>query len=101
LKNREDDYNLHPDLIFFTGDIALGRIVNSSGLSLNDQYEEAKEFLEKIRKTFSEEIPIENIFIGPGNQDVNRTLVIEFQFIGSIPLEMISRKMEEIALINN
>lgn len=78
LKKMKADYKLCPDLIFFTGDVALGHVGNSSGLSLKDQYEEAKEFLEKIRNVFPK-VPISNIFIVPGNHDVNRTLITDDQ----------------------
>jgi 3',5'-cyclic AMP phosphodiesterase CpdA len=48
LKRMRDECDLYPDLIFFTGDVAFGQIGDSSGLSLKDQYEEAKEFIERI-----------------------------------------------------
>ncbi|MDR7666834.1 metallophosphoesterase, partial [Methanosarcina sp. Z-7115] len=74
IKFMEDKYGLIPDLIFFTGDIALGQD-NSKGLFLKDQYVEAQEFIEKISNAFSKKIPITNIFIVPGNHDVNRTQI--------------------------
>lgn len=78
LKRMQVKYNLHPDLIFFTGDVALGHIENSYGLCLKDQYEEAKKFLERILNVFPQ-ISISNIFIVPGNHDVNRTQVLKSQ----------------------
>ena len=73
-----ESYNLYPYLIFLTGDVAFGQIGNTKGLSLKDQYEEAKEFLERMLNIFPR-VPIYNIFIVPGNHDVNRTLVTNEQ----------------------
>ena len=78
LKRMKSEYDLYPDLIFFTGDVALGHFNDSCGLSLRDQYEEAKEFLERIQEIFPN-LDISNIFIVPGNHDVNRTLVTDDQ----------------------
>ena len=78
LKRMKSEYDLYPDLIFFTGDVALGHFNDSCGLSLRDQYEEANEFLERIREIFPN-LDISNIFIVPGNHDVNRTLVTDDQ----------------------
>ena len=70
----EEKYGLIPDLIFFTGDVAFGQD-HSKSLLLEDQYIEAQEFIEKILNTFSRSIPKTNIFIVPGNHDVNRTQI--------------------------
>mgnify|MGYP000867896906 CR=1 FL=1 len=69
-------YGLYPDLIFFTGDLAFGHIGDSDGLSLEDQYKESKKFFDKVCDIFPK-VPVENIFIVPGNHDVNRTQIAE------------------------
>jgi len=78
LTRMNKEYNLNPDLIFFTGDVAFGHLNDSCGLSLRDQYKEAEEFLEKIRGIFPR-VPLSNIFIVPGNHDVNRTQITQDQ----------------------
>ncbi|MDD4249693.1 MAG: metallophosphoesterase, partial [Methanosarcina sp.] len=105
LKRMKSEYNLYPDLIFFTGDVALGHFNDSCGLSLRDQYEEANEFLERIREIFPK-IPISNIFIVPGNHDVNRTLVGEGQtkWLKSLLInspEIGRRRINELITENN
>lgn len=74
IKSMEKEYNLVPDLILFTGDVAFGQD-NSKALFLKDQYKEAYEFIDKVSSSFSKIIPITNIFIVPGNHDVNRTII--------------------------
>src|SRR5262249_53086393 len=63
---------LHPDLIFFTGDLAWGQIKSEPGLNLRDQFSEGHEFLEAVRQSFDPIVPQENVFIVPGNHDVDR-----------------------------
>lgn len=74
LKSMEKEHGLIPDFIFYTGDIAFGQD-NSRSLFLKDQYIEAQEFIEKVSNSFSRSIPKTNIFIVPGNHDVNRTQI--------------------------
>jgi tetratricopeptide (TPR) repeat protein len=69
------EYDLRPDLIFFTGDAAFGDLGRDKGLSIAEQFEEAIAFFTQVRQTFSPEIPAENFFIVPGNHDVNRNEV--------------------------
>lgn len=78
LEYMSEKHNLYPDLVFFTGDIAFGHIGSSSGLSLKDQYKKATEFLERVREIFPK-ILVPNIFIVPGNHDVNRTQILKSQ----------------------
>lgn len=78
LERMRDEYQLYPDLIFFTGDVAYGHVENAGGLTLKSQYEEAKNLLKRILDIFPH-IPTENIFIVPGNHDVNRNLISKSQ----------------------
>lgn len=68
---------LAPDLIFFTGDVAFGQPVSGPG-DMAAQYKLAHEFFGRIRHAFGvgHEIPDENLFIVPGNHDVNRRRVL-------------------------
>jgi len=77
LKYMEKSYELKPDLIFFTGDLAFGNIKEDKGLNLIDQYTGVNKFLEKIRNAFKKEIPKENMFLVPGNHDVDRSVVTQ------------------------
>jgi len=69
---------LYPDLIFFTGDVAYGRYPNMSEQDIKNQYKEAKEFLDRIQNYFPD-IPDKNIFIVPGNHDVNHKQITDSQ----------------------
>ncbi|UCH94580.1 MAG: protein kinase [Candidatus Aminicenantes bacterium] len=71
-KKLQDQHQLCPDLIFVTGDIAYGEI---PGYPIMEQFQEAGALLEEIRESFSPTIPINNVFIVPGNHDVNRNSV--------------------------
>ena len=71
LKMDRDEYSLMPDFIFFTGDIAYGQIGDKDGETLDSQYAYAKNFLEEVRTTFGTGIHKEDIFIVPGNHDIN------------------------------
>src|SRR6266498_5236863 len=42
LKRMEEDYDLHPNLVFFTGDAAQGHMSEAEGDKLVDQYGEVK-----------------------------------------------------------
>jgi signal transduction histidine kinase/CheY-like chemotaxis protein len=71
-KKLQDEHRLCPELIFVTGDIAYGEI---PGYPIMEQFQEAGALLEEIRESFSPTIPINNVFIVPGNHDVNRNSV--------------------------
>ncbi|KPA12295.1 Metallophosphoesterase domain protein [Candidatus Magnetomorum sp. HK-1] len=75
LKNMEKEIGVQPDFLFFTGDMAFGEVNDKEGMNLDDQYEGINIFLKEICKSFKKEIPRENIFLVPGNHDVNRKLV--------------------------
>lgn len=64
----QEDHGLRPDLIFFTGDVVYGQLPESP---IQDQFMEAAILFEDIRMAFSPAIPQENLFIIPGNHDVN------------------------------
>ena len=61
-----------PDLIFCTGDIAFG---HASAAPIAEQYDSARSFFEQLRTICGDEetpVPIERLFVVPGNHDVNR-----------------------------
>jgi UDP-2,3-diacylglucosamine pyrophosphatase LpxH len=65
----EEEHHLLPDFIFFTGDLAFGTVNNET---ISDQYKAVGAFLEQVRSSFSSKITKENIFLVPGNHDVDR-----------------------------
>ncbi len=67
--NREQ--SLRPDLIFFTGDAAFGHISDHGGETISEQFRMANKFLDEVRHSFCPEIPKQNMFLVPGNHDVN------------------------------
>ncbi len=75
LQGLEKEQGLCPDLIFFTGDLALGNIKAEPGWNLKDQYEGAGKFLESVRTAFDTQIPKSRVFVEPGNHDVDRNMV--------------------------
>jgi hypothetical protein len=72
LERLRDERGLAPDLLFFTGDVAFGETPRSH---LEDQYQAAEELLLRIEDLFR--VERSNIFLVPGNHDVNRTRVTE------------------------
>nr|NIQ82925.1 hypothetical protein [Anaerolineae bacterium] len=79
LKRMASKHGLRPDFIFFTGDAAFGQIGSHANETLSRQFKIAAEFFNKVRQAFSPRIPIQNIFLVPGNHDVNRKVVVESQ----------------------
>ncbi|MGA1791258.1 MAG: metallophosphoesterase, partial [bacterium] len=71
LRRLKEEHGLFADMIFFTGDAAFGQIEEEEGKSLPVQYAKANRFLESIRTTYGEDFPKSNIFIVPGNHDIN------------------------------
>ncbi len=71
LKKLENDYQLCPDLIFFTGDLAFGQVRDADGWRLKDQYQGVQSFLETVRTAFHNEIPTENIFCADASSAAN------------------------------
>jgi predicted MPP superfamily phosphohydrolase len=67
-----DDNTTRPDLIFCTGDIAFGETHCSP---LAEQYKEAQDFFNELLKVCGQDdkpLPIERLFVVPGNHDINR-----------------------------
>jgi tetratricopeptide (TPR) repeat protein/predicted MPP superfamily phosphohydrolase len=79
LKRMQSDHGLRPDLIFFTGDLAFGEIGTETGYSIRDQFAGAARVLDRIRSSFQGEITRDNVFLVPGNHDVNRCYVTDDQ----------------------
>jgi hypothetical protein len=77
--DHEPRARLRPDLIFFTGDAAFGHISNQRGEAISDQFREAEDFLTGVRETFDPHVPKRNLFLVPGNHDVNRTSITSFE----------------------
>jgi len=67
---KEND--LYPDILVFSGDAAFGTTPQQS---IEDQYLEVGRFLDAVRKAFDPEIPIDRVFMVPGNHDVDRSKI--------------------------
>jgi predicted MPP superfamily phosphohydrolase len=72
-------YGLTPDLIFFTGDAAFGQIGKGKGETLADQFDDAHCLFEEVRQAFHPSVPHSNVFLVPGNHDVDRGEVTQEQ----------------------
>ena len=68
LKAMQIDHGLRPDFIFFTGDLAYG----AAGLEMTEQYKLVRDFLDSVRTAFVPEIPLRDIYLVPGNHDIDR-----------------------------
>jgi len=79
LEKMERDHSLHPDFIFFTGDAAFGQMGSGPGQTLTEQFATAQQFFTSVRQAFTPEIPSANLFLVPGNHDLDRTVVAEDQ----------------------
>ncbi len=79
LKRMENDHGLLPQLMFFTGDAAFGNYGSGPGSTLAEQYRDVETFLTGVRAAFSAEIPKQNLFLVPGNHDVDRAEVTELE----------------------
>lgn len=69
LKAMQKNHGLRPDFIFFTGDVAFGAF---DGEGMAEQYQLATKFFDAVRTAFTPEIPIRNLYLVPGNHDVDR-----------------------------
>lgn len=79
LAGLQHDHGLRPDLIFFTGDAAFGHLGSETGKSIEEQFHEAGAFLDAVRRAFAPEVPQGDLFLVPGNHDVDRREVLESQ----------------------
>jgi predicted MPP superfamily phosphohydrolase len=79
LQKMGESCGLTPNLIFFTGDAAFGQIGKRKGETLADQFDDAHSLLEEVRQAFHLSIPQSNVFLVPGNHDVDRGEVTEDQ----------------------
>jgi len=75
LTKMEREHSLHPDFIFFTGDAAFGQIGSRTEETLPGQFAIAQQFFTAVRQAFSPEILLDNLFLVPGNHDLNREAV--------------------------
>jgi hypothetical protein len=80
LKRVQQKHGLRPDLIFFTGDAAFGHLGNESGKAIQDQFREAHKFLTAVRQSFDPEVNQRDVYLVPGNHDVNRTETDDSQY---------------------
>ena len=72
LRRLQSEHGLRPDLIFFTGDAAYGQIGKEPEKTVAGQLEEFARFLDAVRGAFDPAIELANVFLVPGNHDVNR-----------------------------
>jgi Leucine-rich repeat (LRR) protein/3',5'-cyclic AMP phosphodiesterase CpdA len=79
LRKMQEKKGLRPDLIFFTGDAAYGHLGNGEGKSITEQFREAHDFFTAVRESFDPPIDQRNLFLVPGNHDVNRNRITDFE----------------------
>ena len=75
LQRLQRDEGLRPDLIFFTGDAAFGQIGQDGEKTVAVQLDQFATFLEEVRTAFEPAVDLGNVFLVPGNHDVNRDWV--------------------------
>lgn len=69
LKLLQKENAIRPDLLFFTGDIAFG---SANGEKMVEQYQKARAVLDGIRGAFDPAIPVRDLYLVPGNHDIDR-----------------------------
>lgn len=69
LEKMQKEHGLRPDFIFFTGDVAFG-VGDKENMA--NQYQFARNFFNAVRTAFKPEIPIRDLYLVPGNHDVDR-----------------------------
>ncbi|NJL27691.1 MAG: SUMF1/EgtB/PvdO family nonheme iron enzyme [Thermoanaerobaculia bacterium] len=79
LRGLQKKHGLRPDLVFFTGDAAFGAIGSEREQTIAGQLEAFGKFLEAVRTAFEPAIAIENVFLVPGNHDIDRGAAAEDQ----------------------
>src|SRR5205085_1226164 len=82
LKTMEQKHQLQPDFVFFSGDLAFGETKSRAGEVITSQFQQGQKFLDTVRTAFGGEVPIENVFVVPGNHDVNGQNVDPFSQSG-------------------
>jgi predicted MPP superfamily phosphohydrolase len=75
LRSLQAQHGLRPDLIFFTGDAAYGNVSSEPGGALADQFALFGRFLEALLATFHPPLAKEQLFLVPGNHDVDRDAI--------------------------
>src|ERR1700722_20194717 len=66
------DKGLRPDVIFITGDLAFGEL---PGNPMVKQYEVVQGFIDRVCQSFTPSVPRGDVYVVPGNHDVNRKRV--------------------------
>ena len=79
LRRMRDEHRLVPNLIFFTGDAAFGHLGTDKGKAIGDQFRLAHEFLAAVREVYTPQVSQRNVFLVPGNHDVNRTKITDME----------------------
>ena len=79
LQRLQHDEGLRPDLIFFTGDAAFGQIGQDGEKTVAVQLDQFATFLEEVRTAFEPSVALSDVFLVPGNHDVNRDWVEDAQ----------------------
>jgi predicted MPP superfamily phosphohydrolase len=92
LKSMQKDHGLRPNFVFFTGDLAFG----AAGIEMTEQYKLVRDFLEAVRKAFDPEIPIRDLYLVPGNHDIDREEILPEQ---TEWLRHEHRKLDEIIAV--
>ena len=98
LKSLNQEYGIRPDFLFFTGDLAFGQVGNKDGERIVDQFVEGRKFLEQVQRVYNPPIQNRDVYLVPGNHDVNRSMVDEMQ---TSWLRDSVRKEEEITTLIN
>jgi hypothetical protein len=69
LRRLQREAQLRPDLVFFSGDGVFGA---ANGEKLPDQFQLVRAFFDRVRGAFDPEIPVRDLYVVPGNHDVDR-----------------------------
>lgn len=68
------EHRLEPDFLFFTGDAAWGSDPKVKA-SMSEQFAHTHSFLEKVRRSVTPVIPHAQVYLVPGNHDIDRNLI--------------------------
>ncbi len=79
LRHLQAEHGLRPELLLFTGDAAFGEIDAQPEQTIRGQLDVFWDFLTAVRRAFEPEIAIEDVFLVPGNHDVNRRRIGGFE----------------------